>query len=599
MSRSTPPTPPSPARCFAGYATLAAALGASGTVQVRVDHPEVRKYERVTLSITVPGQWENPFDSRQVAVDAEIRSSNGAKWTVPGFFYQDFERRLDRGKNGEAESVNPLGEAAWRVRLSFPEPGEQEVTVRVRTADGVQSATPVRIRVGDADVPGMARLHPADSRYFVTDRGESLFLIGANICWGTARGTFDYDDWLTEYAKAGCNFFRVWLAPFPMTFSMNTPDSGFDRIDLGNAWKLDYVIQRAEELGLRLMLCIDSFNILRSTKGLYGFMETSPYYIDNGGPVAEPADYFTDPRMLRAYRDRLRYLVARYGCSTAVFAWEFWNEVDIIDAFDEKLVTSWHRNMARYLRSLDPWNHLISTSTASPRGRPLLDALPEMEFVQTHHYQARDMAEDLLRDWTNKKATRNRPHFHGEYGINHSGQKTGELDPRGVHLHNGLYASAVQQQAGTPMTWWWDSYVHPGKLYPTYAAFARWIEGFDFAGQGLRPIRFRVSVHGQPEKPNPLRHWGLIGRDEGLIWVQSTAFTWRKTNGGRKRPPPVPPVTLEADNIRPGNWRVQWWDTIRGEIRQTTSHTVGNGQSLVLSLPEIEWDGAFRLRRLD
>ena len=38
-------------------------------------------------------------------------------------------------------------------------------------------------------------------------------------------------------------------------------------------------------------------------------------------------DFFTDERAKADYKNRLRYLVARYGYSTSVFAWEFFNEV--------------------------------------------------------------------------------------------------------------------------------------------------------------------------------------------------------------------------------------------------------------------------------
>ena len=39
------------------------------------------------------------------------------------------------------------------------------------------------------------------------------------------------------------------------------------------------------------------------------------------------SDFFTDVRAKADYKNRLRYLVARYGYSTSVFAWEFFNEV--------------------------------------------------------------------------------------------------------------------------------------------------------------------------------------------------------------------------------------------------------------------------------
>lgn len=39
------------------------------------------------------------------------------------------------------------------------------------------------------------------------------------------------------------------------------------------------------------------------------------------------SDFFIDERAIADYKNRLRYIVARYGYSTSVFAWEFFNEV--------------------------------------------------------------------------------------------------------------------------------------------------------------------------------------------------------------------------------------------------------------------------------
>ena len=453
-------------------------------VSVDADRCEAPVHSLITLSVGLEATYENPFDSGQVRVDAHVAGvPAGVSWVVPGFLYQPYARGLDDGK----EKLHAIGEPIWQVRLSLPKPGQYDVTVTAANASKSVTSQTLQLKVEPADVPGMVRRHASDHRYFVTDNGETFYLIGANVCWGSQRGTFSYDEWLPKYAGAGCNWLRVWLSPSWTTFGMNTGETGFDRIDLGNAWRLDHVLGMCEGLDLRVMLCIDSFNILRSTKKEYGAWEQSVYNKANGGPLSEPRDYFTSETMLDAYRDRLRYLVARYGYSPNVFAWEFWNEVDIVDQYDTEVVAAWHRDMAHYLRSIDPWTHLIGTSHSRTPGDPQVDVLPELEFVQTHHYGGRDIARALGEDHRRKAAAVDRPHFHGEFGITPVGG-TRKADPTGIHLHNGLYSSVGQMQAGTPMTWWWDSYVEPCNLYPVYAAFSRWVDSFDFVNQGAVPV---------------------------------------------------------------------------------------------------------------
>jgi hypothetical protein len=528
---------------------------------VAADRAEVPVYGRLTLAVDLAATYSNPFDSDQIRVDATVQPPQGDAWSLPAFLYQECARTLVDG----VERIETTGPPEWRIRLSFDAPGPYTVTVSATDRSGTVTSDPLSISATAADVPGMVRRHPEDHRYFVADRGETFFLSGANVCWGNRGGTFSYDEWLPSYAKAGCNFFRVWLSPGWVTFAMNSADAGYDAIDLGSAWRLDHVLESAEQRGLRVMLCIDSFNVLRSNKRRYGQWEDSRYIKATGGPLNAQADYFTNADMLEAYRDRLRYLVARYGYSSNVLAWEFWNEVDIIDDYDSDAVAVWHRDMARHLRSIDPWNHLIGTSHAGPAGDPQVDTIPELDFVQTHHYGAADMARDLHNDRLLKAAAQDRPHFHGEFGICHSGQRTAEMDPQAIHLHNALYASVGQLQAGTPMTWWWDSYVHPYDLYNVFGAFNRWIEGFDFVEQQAQPVQATI-LH--PDGDLPRAPGDDLLRPEKASWrpapynqpvtvridrhggVANELPLARVMHGVRNHPDLHTPVTFELDAPR-------------------------------------------------
>lgn len=457
---------------------------------VRPDHTATRVHQRVTLDVDLRATWDNPFDAEDVSLYAVVAAPSLRVFRVPGFLYQPFARRLEEGK----EVLEATGPPRWQIRLSCTEAGPHHIRVGATDRTGTTISDPVAIHASPADVPGRIRRAPAHPAYFATDRGEAFFPIGANVCWAGPQGTRDYDRWLALLDDNGANFFRVWLSPFWTTCAMNTLESGFDAIDLGNAWRFDHVLETAERRGLRVMPCIDSFNILRSTERSPGNFEEAPTIRAHGGPLLKPRDYFTHPRSLRAYRNRLRYLVARYAYSPSIFAWELWNEVNIVDDYDSATVAAWHAQMARTLRSLDPWHHLITTSHAGPAGDPAVDSLPEIDFVQSHSYGDKDMAQALGDHRLNKKAPHGRPHLHGEFGIAGKGEDTAKADPTGIHLHNALYACIGQGQAGTPMTWWWDSYLEPQKLFGLFAPFARWIAGFDFVAQNARPADVQVVV---------------------------------------------------------------------------------------------------------
>jgi hypothetical protein len=300
-----------------------------------------------------------------------------------------------------------------------------------------------------------------------------------------------------------------------MDLALTTVASGWNRMDQLNAWRMDQVLQWSEQTGIRLMITAESFTTLSPNLRFFGDWYRSAYNAANGGPLKEPAEYFASAEIAQLWRDRLRYMVARWGYSSSVMSWELWNEMDGTGLFDAHREAAWHRDTIRYLRQIDPWDHPVGTSLGHPAGYPELDNLKEPDFVQTHCYNARDLARELGY-WRDKKtALVPRPHLVGEFSIDaRAGHSLIQTDPAGVHLRNALYASVGQQQAGAPLSWWWDNYLDPGNLYPLYAAFSRWIEGFDFVAQRPRPLRASVA-YDAPDGPRAQYRWSLQPVEHG------------------------------------------------------------------------------------
>jgi len=459
--------------------------------KIILSQTRVPRYEKVEFRLELQGAYENVFDPQEIEVNGRFRSPDGKTVIVPGFYFQDYTRRL----RGRVEILTPKGPAGWRIRFAPTRAGRYTVvvTARDRTGKRVQSQ-PVRFECIPSQNPGFVRRSPTDARYFIFDNGRPYVPIGANVCWGGARGTFDYDDWLPRYGTAGCCYFRVWLGPGWTTFGLERVGEladryGVGKFDLANAWRLDYVLDLAARNGLYVMLCIDSFNELRKEReGAYGGWGSTPHNAANGGPLKEPREFWTDPVMLRLYRNKLRYLVARYGWSTHVLSWEFWNEVDIISpaAYLPEEVAHWHAQMSDYLRSTDPWKHLQTTSFANSSGRPEIDRLPQMDYTQTHNYGARDTASELA-DWQKRKETYGKPHYVGEFGTDAGGGEQ-QLDPEGIALHSGLWSTLLSGSAGSAMLWWWDSHIHPNNLYYHFAALNRFVKGVNFSREGFQRI---------------------------------------------------------------------------------------------------------------
>lgn len=559
---------------------------------VRANRTSAPQYERVTFEMNLTATYDNPFDSAQVAVDADVATPSGKQVTVPGFLFQDY-RRTKRG--GDAERLEEVGTPIWQVRFSGLEAGKHTITIRAQTPTATVKAKPIIINVTPAGASGMVRRTKESTRYFATDRGETYFPIGLNLAWGWGEGrTYDYDLWLNELAKNRVNFVRLWLAPHDnphaKTFALYTPYIKFGHFDLENAWRLDYVMAKAEHLGIRAMLCVNTHSSLITVQKYRGLFEDLTLHHTHGGVLKSPKEFWTNDAANKEFRNRLRYIVARYGYSPSVFAWELWNEVDLTDNYDFETVSRWHTETIKFLRGIDPWQHLVTTSNAKYRNP--LPAAESLDLYQDHTYQWKD--DGAYGDQRAERRTM--PYIYGEFGIPYSSVggatiQAQQLDPAALHLHNAVFASVGQAQSGTPMAWFWYNYLTPKQHYPIYKSFAGWIDGFDFIKQNAAPFADEEARTDSAE----LKVSGVRGQTQTLIWVWNRQHNYEHVRTSKVAP--VGGATLELSKLSAGDWSVEFYDTGAPRTIKTDPAKVGVDGQLKIPLPLIATDLALRLRR--
>ena len=214
-----------------------------------------------------------------------------------------------------------------------------------------------------------------------------------------------------------------------------------------------------------------------------------------GGPAATPADFFTDPEAARLFRRRLRYIAARWGYSTAVFSWQFWNEVSACNDFHPENSGAWHRDMAAYLRSVDPNRHVIHTNFGNLDGNRLTDGLPAIEVVSTNSYSRRDMGYTAW--WGARRMTREyaKPFLLTEYGVGHHGGWMDE-DPTGIIVHNGLWGASMGGAAGAGLPWGWSHWIDVGDFYHYWKPLAEFVRDVPFCRRDWRPVEVVSFVDG-------------------------------------------------------------------------------------------------------
>ncbi|HYK88282.1 MAG TPA: glycosyl hydrolase, partial [Acidobacteriota bacterium] len=350
-------------------------------VELLTKHPVC--WKRLDVRIDLSATFETPFDAAQIQVDAHVATPSGRIMEVPAFFDQPFERQVWGGGHYSEEAMVEAGPPEWRVRFMPGQAGKYSVTIRARDGSGSVQSPPLTFSAETAPGPGYIRVSRKDPHYFEFDDGEPFFAIGMNIA---EHPLSEYYRYILRLSQNGGNFSRLWIGS--EYFGLELGRMGDYRLD--NAWRLDQVMELSERLGIYQELCIDWVRHITSRgEPRRGFdPEDYAYSTSNGGPCAGMSDFFTLPEAPRLFKNRLRYIVARWGYSPNVMAWELWNEIDLIDPKARRVsaIVSWNEEMCRYLKSIDPWQHLTTNSLAGRSMGPALWSLTENEFAQRHGY---------------------------------------------------------------------------------------------------------------------------------------------------------------------------------------------------------------------
>src|SRR5579871_3094252 len=455
------------------------------------------RFGKLELTLDLAATYDNPFDPDDVDVSAEFTSPQGKTVRVNGFLFQEYTRQL---VNGRDEKLEPIGKPVWKVRFAPDAVGTWRYRVQAKDRTGTVRLPEAQCTVTVGTDPGFVGRSRRNPAMFAFADETPFFAVGENMCWAGGLGTYDFDTWLASLGKAGGNWIRIWMNNFNTTLEWSPetrePDAptwgyhGLGAYSLDHAWKLDTMLDTAEQHGVYAMLCFGTYGEF-TTGGFFGEGQwpKNPYNAANGGPCAQPADFWTNPTARKLYRQRLRYILARYGYRTHIQAWEFWNEANA--------PAYWVEDMASYIKGVgvfagppaDPFRHLVSTTY----GDDAVWKLPEIDFTMTHNYGTGNIPDHapVIHNDAAQFIAYGKPHLMAEFGIDWRDTDR-KYDPngKGVNLHNGLWASAMSGNAGGAMLWWWDNYVAPENLYTPFVAFRRFTDTVHWTAGPWKPLEF-------------------------------------------------------------------------------------------------------------
>ena len=476
---------------------------------VSVIDPVVEQYGKFEAVLDLDATFNNPYDYNEIVVSAIFSSPSGNRKNVDGFFMYDYELNTING------ALSPTGDKQFKIRFSPDEIGNWTFQVKVKDMTGEVVAEEMQFncsaKVSEKN-KGFVRVGPTN--YLELDNEEQLILIGENMAWENANAYTDYKGWLTSLHNHGGNFIRLWHAHWGLGIEWKSGWEGFKGLrnyKESNCFYQDWLYDYCAEQGIYVMLTLQHHGPV-STKVNPNWND-SPYNSQNGGSCGNTWDFFKDSTAIAHTKNRYRYIVARWGYSRSIMAWELFNEVNWTDDFTDyqQAIQDWHSDMADYLKTIDPYNHLVTTSYANEDLDPVVWSDPNIDITQTHFYINSSNLESALAGGSQKYLDEyGKPTLNGEFGLG-GNPDLSNADADGIHLHNGMWGALFGGGMGTAMSWWWDNYIHPRDLYYHFAPIANVAAQVPFVERNLQPTAAYVAGAPGDLVMSPNLDWGTKG----------------------------------------------------------------------------------------
>ncbi|MCU0335237.1 MAG: DUF5060 domain-containing protein [Chitinophagaceae bacterium] len=460
-------------------------------------------YQKLELTIDLTASFTNPYDYDDIVVRASFTAPSGKVDQIEGFYYSSYTLNTNTG------NLTPTGQNSFRIRYAPAETGTYSYTV---TATNIQGSTTSNVSqftaTGSTD-KGFVR--KGLSNYLQHDNGDQYIMIGQNLAWQQNNKYLNFKNWTDKLAANKANFIRLWQCYWGLGIEWTgSIYGGLKQYNQINSFYTDQLLDECAAKDIYMMLCINHHGMVSTS--VNPEWSTSPYNSANGGPCNNTWDYFTNNTAKALHKNRLRYIVARWGYSKNIMSWELFNEVEWTDQYNsyKTQVKDWHAEMAAYLKSKDPFKHLVTTSFAHDYNDAATWNLPDIDFTQTHYYNGSPNFETVLTGGVQQYLiSYSKPTYTGEFGINASQSSLASLDPTGIHIHNAVWATLFSGGMGAGSSWWWDSYIEPQNLYTHYRGAANVAAAIPLAAQRYSPTTGTVAGAGGGDAViSPGSGWG-------------------------------------------------------------------------------------------
>ncbi|MCE3296457.1 MAG: hypothetical protein K0R65_2171 [Crocinitomicaceae bacterium] len=448
-----------------------------------MSNPAIMQYERLELGVHLHDSVEkqvqsflkkennsnklNPFNPEDIDIVAAFSWENSGQWVLKNniyaFYYEDFKRATESKNLNDWHWTKQKTQDNFRIRYTPDTPGKWHFTVSIRV-----KGTEI-LKLGEyeftcvaSDKPGF--VHVSDNKRYL-EIGDKTFLpIGQNLPKPTCHYEKDaqgkvikdeyncskcecagYEEWcahlkdlpmnmnaylvflkeIEKLKQAGGNYYRFFI--FPHTYEIEYDKLGDYSSRMNVAWEMDKLFERSEQLDLKV-----HFNLFLGYPVAKAHYDVTAWdwYADGGDDkgycyrnelgLKDPIEFLTNPLAKKHYKNRLRYIISRWGYSPSIAIIEMMSEINNKFGDYPNEIYQWHAEMTKYIKE-ELWhtNHLLAVNYDG--AKPKEDqgdksfGLPTVDVI-THNIHRVNNKRKELQDAYKMYAAYNKPMFFSEIG---------------------------------------------------------------------------------------------------------------------------------------------------------------------------------------
>lgn len=506
----------------------------------------------------------NVFDEKDVDFSITLNSQDSKTIVMPGFYYEEYKFTDDGRINGKTAA-----KPDFRLRFALTSAGSWDFVITLKIKGEEKDTVSGYINVSENKANhGFLQVEKRRKQAFQFSDGTGFAAVGENIAGSYESSSVrsaEMIKWMSRCAEYGANFTRIWLSQWLLSIQKNGSAPSDLTAGMSDAAQIDRIVEAWEKMGMYGQVCLFTFNQLSNDKknegenGFYCF----PYNKETkGGYISSPAEFFTNEKAISDTKVYLRYMVARYGYSTNVFSWELFNEADGCTGYRDiqEEVRLWHVDMANYLRSVDPYKHMITTSTT--KSDDVLNCEISLDYMSLHKYEY-----GILSNLTNLQKTNwqlyQKPVILGECGYVTT---TPRLDEDLINFHQQNWVGLMGGGGGTAQSWWWETVDKIGG-YWDFQVVSEMAQHIPWSADDM----FMVDTSNTAVDNEQVEILGYRGNSFAYLWMYDNKYSHLNK------------VVTDFKDVKfhirlnDGKYHVRWIDTWTGMSILKTEETAADG----------------------